>query len=356
MVTTLSPKLGWGVAGTGWVARDYAIPAILASSNGTLLALHDARPDALARAAVLAPGAAASASLAAFLGTPGLQAVYVATPNDAHRPLVEAAAQAGLAVLCEKPMASSAADAAAMLAACDAAEVLYATAFDQRFHPAHVRLAKLVRTGKLGQVTAVRVVYACWVPPGWAADNWRVARGRAGGGALIDLAPHGLDLAAMLLGQDVVTVAALGQAAVHDYADPTVEDGAMLLARTDGGVLVQLHVAYNCPETLPRRRLEVVGTKAQAVALDTMGQVAGGRLSLIDATDGTTYEVAVPDAERSPFVGQVEAFASCLLGGRAFPFPAAADLRLMRLIEQASAMAQPPQAGRAELAGVAGCR
>ena len=127
----------------------------------------------------------------------------------------------------------------------------------------------------------------------------------------------------------------------------------MLLARTAGGALVQLHVAYNCPETLPRRRLEVVGTKAQAVALDTMGQVAGGRLSLIDANDGEFHEVTVPDAARSPFVGQVEAFASCLLDRRAFPFAAAADLRLMRLVEQASAMAQPPPAPSAELAGVA---
>ncbi len=349
----MASELGWGVAGTGWVARDYVIPAILASSNGALLALHDADPAALARARALAPDAAAAASLETFLGTPGLQAVYVATPNDAHRPLVEAAARAGLAVLCEKPMATNAADAAAMVAACDAANVRYATAFDQRFHPAHAHLAKLIASGRLGRVVAVRIVYACWVPPGWAADNWRVARGRAGGGALIDLAPHGLDLAAMLLGQEIVAVSAMGQAMVHDYADPTIEDGAMLLARTADGTLVQLHVAYNCPETLPRRRLEVVGTVAQAVALDTMGQVAGGRLSLIDASDGVAHEVAVPDSDRSPFLGQVESFAHCLLHRGTFPFSAGADLRLMRLVERASAMAQPPSTRSAELAGVA---
>ena len=349
MVTFMAAKLGWGVAGTGWVARDYVIPAILASSNGALLALHDADPAALARAAALAPDAAAAASLAAFLATPGLQAVYVATPNDAHRPLVEAAARAGLAVLCEKPMAATAGDAAAMVAACAAAEVRYATAFDQRFHPAHACLAKLIAGGRLGRVTAIRVVYACWVPPEWAADNWRVARFRAGGGALIDLAPHGLDLAAMLLGQEIVAVSAMGQALVQDYADSTVEDGAMLLARTSGGALLQLHVAYNCPETLPRRRLEVVGTLAQAVALDTMGQVAGGRLTLIDAGDGTARDIVVPDAGRSPFLGQIEAFSYALLHDRAFRFSAEADLRLMRLVEQASAMAQP----HAQLAGVA---
>ncbi len=343
-------KLGWGVAGTGWVARDYVIPAILESGNGALVALHDADPAALARAAALAPRALAAESLEAFLATPGLQAVYVATPNDAHRPLVEAAARAGKAVLCEKPMATNARDAAAMVAACDAARVRYATAFDQRFHPAHVTLAKLVRGGRLGQVTAVRIVYACWLPPGWAADNWRVARGRAGGGALIDLAPHGLDLASMLLGQEIVAVAAMGQALVHQYEDRTVEDAAMLLARTAGGALVQLHVAYNCPETLLRRRLELVGTLGQAVAVDTMGQVGGGRVFLTDAGDGATREIAVPDAGRSPFRGQVEAFAYCELRRQGFPFSPEGDLRLMRLVEQASAMARPPGV---ELAGAA---
>ena len=343
-------KLGWGVAGTGWVARDYVIPAILESSNGTLVALHDADPIALARAAALAPQAAVAESLAAFLATPGLQTVYIATPNDSHRALVEAAARAGKAVLCEKPMATTAIDAAAMVAACEAAQVRYATAFDQRFHPAHVSLAKLIRGGRLGRVTAIRIVYACWVPPGWAADNWRVARERAGGGALIDLAPHGLDLAAMLLGHEVVAVAAMGQAMVHDYEDRSVEDGAMLLARTAGGALVQLHVAYNCPETLLRRRLEVVGTLGQAVAVDTMGQVGGGRLFLTDAGDGTTQEITVVDGGRSPFRGQVEAFAYCQLRGQEFPFSPQSDLRLMRLVEQASAMARPPGA---ELAGAA---
>ena len=154
----------------------------------------------------------------------------------------------------------------------------------------------------------------------------------------------------MLLGHEVVAVAAMGQAMVHDYEDRSVEDGAMLLARTAGGALVQLHVAYNCPETLLRRRLEVVGTLGQAVAVDTMGQVGGGRLFLTDAGDGTTQEITVVDGGRSPFRGQVEAFAYCQLRGQEFPFSPQSDLRLMRLVEQASAMARPPGA---ELAGAA---
>ena len=131
----------------------------------------------------------------------------------------------------------------------------YATAFDQRFHPAHEMLADLVAGGVLGTVTAVRIVYGCWVGPEWAADNWRVDRSRAGGGALIDLAPHGLDLAQMILAEGLLDVAALGQARVHDSRDPEVEDGALLIARSVRG-----HAgAAPRPPTTRARRCRVGG-------------------------------------------------------------------------------------------------
>ncbi len=324
--------VGWGIAGTGWVARDYVAPAIIASTNGCLLALHDR--DRAALDAMPHPEAVRSMDLDAFLATPGLEAVYVATPNHAHRALVEAAAARGLAVLCEKPMAANVTDAQAMVAACHRADVRYATAFDQRFHPAHQYAASLVRSAALGRIIAIRIVYACWLPPDWSADNWRVDRNRAGGGALIDLAPHGLDLCTMLLGDRIANVVALGQARVHDYADASVEDGAMLMARSEGGVLIQAHVAYNCPDALPRRRLEIIGTAAQLTAIDTMGQTPGGTLTLTDAGTGASRRIEVPQGDRSPFLSQVEAFAAHVRGAD-FPSSPQADLHLMRLVAKA---------------------
>ncbi len=333
----------WGIAGCGWVARDYVGPAIQASGNGRLAAVFD--PDPASRAlASERLGAVAHETMAGLVSTPGLGAIYVAAPNHAHRLLVEQAAAARIPVLCEKPMATTMADAQAMVDACSRAGVLYATAFDQRFHAAHRALAALVAAGRLGTVTAIRIVYACWLPADWsgdgaAADNWRIDPRRAGGGALFDLAPHGLDLSAYLLGEPLVDVLAMGQGRVHVYG---VEDGALLMARSRSGVLVEMHVAYNCPETLPRRRLEVVGTAGMAVATDTMGQTAGGTLDMIDAATGAAVPVPVPGAERSPFLNQVEAFAAAVASGRAFPFPPAQDLATMGLLLRAQAMAAPP--------------
>ena len=330
----------WGIAGCGWVARDYVGPAIVASANGRLAALHDISAASLDRAAVLFADAEPHADPARFFAA--IDAVYIASPNDAHRPLVEAAAAARVPVLCEKPMATTQADARAMVAACERPGVPYATAFDQRFHPAHQHLAGIVRSGRLGTVTAIRITYCCWVGPEFltegGGDNWRIDPARAGGGALMDLAPHGLDLASTLLGERITDVAAMGQSRVHGYA---VEDGALVIARTTSGVLVQLHVAYNCPETFPRRRLEVIGTAAQIVATDTMGQTPGGRLELTDAATGRTQSLDVPGADRSPFLNQVEAFADSLLTEQPFPFTAAHDLHIMDLVLRAQHQAMP---------------
>jgi predicted dehydrogenase len=315
----MAAALGWGIAGYGWVARDYVAPAIAAARNARLVAVCDPDPAARARA-----GVPAYAELARLLTEPGVEAVYVAAPNYLHRPLVETVAAAGKHVLCEKPMAARLADAEAMAAACRRAGVRYATAFDQRFHPAHRRARALIGEGGLGTVTAVRLVYACWVGPGWSADNWRVDPARAGGGAMIDLAPHGLDLIAFLLGEPVVEVQAFGQRRVHDYL---VEDGAMILGRSAAGVLLQMHVAYNCPETLPRRRLEVIGTGGQLTATDTMGQTAGGRLELIEAASGAARPVDYPASDLSPFVPLIEAFSA---GG---DDAVEADLHTMRLLD-----------------------
>ena len=295
---------GWGIAGWGWIARDHVAPAIAASVNGRLVATHDP---------------ALGTDLDAFLATPGLDGVYVAAPNHVHAELTEAAAAAGKHVLCEKPMATTLADAEAMVAACEGAGVRYGTAFNQRFHPAHERLRELIAGGALGTVTQARVKYACECPPWWGEGDWHFDPARAGGGALFDLAPHGLDLLGVLLGRELTRCVALHQRAVLGHE---VEDGAVIAADYDG-VLAVLQVSYAHPETLPRRELEVVGTGGLARARDTLGQDLGGVLELLDAADGAARAVGF-DAAGDPFRRQVEAFAA-----GDWPYAAKRDLRVM---------------------------
>ncbi|WP_238273628.1 MULTISPECIES: Gfo/Idh/MocA family oxidoreductase [Methylobacterium] len=305
----MSDAVGWGIVGYGWVARDYMAPGIRAAGH-RLVAVSD--PSADSRAAAEREGARAYAGIAGLIADAEVEAVYVASPNHLHREAVEALAAAGKPILCEKPMAAFLSDAEAMAEAVRASGVFYGTAFDQRHHPAHRAIRAAIAAGRLGTVTAVRIVYACWLGRDWTScpgqTNWRIDGAQAGGGALIDLAPHGIDLVDYLLGESISDIFALTQSRAQDYA---VDDGALLIGRTPSGVLANLHVAYNTPDALPRRRLEVVGTAGQLVALNTMGQTAGGHLAFTNGSDGASEDVPF-DRQASPFTEQVRAFGSAL--------------------------------------------
>lgn len=332
--------IGWGIIGFGWVAQDYMAPAIVTAGH-RLVAVADPDPAACAEAATF--GATVRGDAASLAADPAVDAVYVATPNHLHRPAAEIAAAAGKAVLCEKPIAATLLDAEALAAACRRAGVLFGTAFDQRHHPAHAAMRDAITAGRIGIPTAIRIVYSCWVGPDWSGprENWRVNGAKAGGGALMDLAPHGLDLVEFLLGEPILDLHALIQSRVQDYR---LDDGGMIVGRTRSGVLANLHVAYNCPEALGRRRLEVVGSTGQLTALNTMGQDPGGRVTLTDGFTGAGVELAIPDAGASPFVRQVQAFGAALRSGDGRAFSIERDLHTMRLLERAYGREDAPPA------------
>ena len=317
----------WGIVGFGWVASDHMAPAIAAAGHRLAVV---ADPSSGARAKAEAIGALAVENTAELIEQ-NPDAIYVATPNHLHLPPIMEAVSAGIPVLCEKPMAATLGDAEEIARA--VGKVLYGTAFDQRHHPAHRATAVEIADGAIGQVTAVRINYCCWVDPQWRPpgtrdgdSNWRADPLAAGGGAVMDLALHGLDLAQMLLGEPLARLHIDLQRRVHAYA---VDDGGMLSGRFDSGALFQAHVAYNCPEPLPRRRLEVIGDKGAIVAIDTMGQLAGGSAVLTCGRSGVARPI-VFDSERSPFEAQATAFAAAVQG-EAHDFSLERDIKLMRL-------------------------
>jgi predicted dehydrogenase len=107
----------------------------------------------------------------------------------------------------------------------------------------------------------------------------------------------------------------------------------MLSGRTASGVLFQSHVAYNCAEVLPRRRLEVLGEHGLLVAIDTMGQTAGGTLTRRCGRSGEETALSF-DTATSPFAAQAVAFMVAARGGP-HDFSMPRDLALMRLFDRA---------------------
>ena len=124
-------------------------------------------------------------------------------PNDTHADPCIAAAQAGKHILCEKPLARTAKEAAAMLEAVTKAGVKHAVAFNYRFVPAIRQAKMLIESGALGQIYHFRAVYLQeWIMPHYNTPHiWRLDKSVAGSGALGDLGAHIIDLGRFLVGE-----------------------------------------------------------------------------------------------------------------------------------------------------------
>jgi xylose dehydrogenase (NAD/NADP) len=192
-------KLGWGVLGAAQIAINRMIPAINKSRNGRVVAIASRDLDKARAAARDLDIPKAYGAYQALLEDPDVSAVYIPLPNSLHREWTIRAAEAGKHVLCEKPLALSAAEAEEMLAACKAHGVCLMEAFMYRFHPRTQEAARLVREGAVGAVRLVRASFSSRVT---SPTNIRL-NANLGGGALLDSACYGVNVCRMILGEPV---------------------------------------------------------------------------------------------------------------------------------------------------------
>jgi len=189
--------LGWGIIGCGDVVRRKSGPSFRHAARSRVVAvmrrdLAQAQQYAAAEGVPLATDNADE-----LLAHTDVDVVYVATPPAAHGKYVRAAAAAGKPVLVEKPMATNAAEARAMVEACRAAGVELFVAYYRRFHPHLLKMRQLLRSGALGDVVTAEIDIA--LPPP-ADAGWREDAATGGGGMFVDVGAHRLDAMVSLLG------------------------------------------------------------------------------------------------------------------------------------------------------------
>ena len=195
-----------------------------------------------------------------------VDAVVVTSDNKHHAPYGEAAARAGRHILCEKPLVTSADEAARLLGAVDEAGVKLMTAFPCRYSPSWPRLKERVRAGDIGRVVAV-----CATNRGTCPHGWFVEPERSGGGAMIDHVVHVADLLWDLLGESPARVQA--QIGNRMYGQPW-EDTAMLTLEFPSGVFATLDSSWSRPssfKTWGDVTMNVVG-ESGVIELDMFNQ------------------------------------------------------------------------------------
>ncbi len=221
--------LKWGVLGPGSVAQRRAMPAIHKAAGAELHALFSR--DA-ARAKQLATEHDATIgynSIDDLLSDSELDAIYVSTPVNLHCEQVIAAAERGLHVLCDKPMARTPQECEQMIAACEANDVHLQVCFLFRFHSCFQQIRAWVDENRLGKIVHGRMPFLKKYL--LTADEWRAQPDQGGGGCLMDLGPHSVDLLRYIIGE-VTDVTAFCNTAIHNYQ--VEETGGILMQFQNG--------------------------------------------------------------------------------------------------------------------------
>jgi len=257
-----SRKIRIAVVGAGHVAQVAHIPAWKSHPDVELAAIVD---DDVVRVRHVARQFGFKTwhrDFSRMLKDADVNAVDICTPNYLHAPMVIAALRSGRDVLCEKPLARSAAEAQKMVDASDKYGRMLMVAMNNRFREDVSTLHRLIKAGELGDV---QVVKAGWQRKSmeWKDRVWFTEKGKAGGGALLDLGTPLMDLAIWMshLRRPVSTsCAAYGKKGRNG-----VEDSACALVRFAGGASLMLDVNWNLREKTDRTYLNVFGSKGAAM-------------------------------------------------------------------------------------------
>lgn len=191
-----SGPVRWGILGTGRVAADFAV-GLRSVPNAQLAAVGSRAQATAERFAAAFPGARAHGSYAALVADAGVDVVYVATPHSRHKEDALLVLGAGKALLCEKPFATSAAEAEEIVRAARQAGLFCMEAMWMRFMPAMLKAQELVRSGAIGEL---RMLTADFGAPADPDPAHRFFNPALGGGALLDRGIYPLSLAHQLFG------------------------------------------------------------------------------------------------------------------------------------------------------------
>jgi predicted dehydrogenase len=248
--------VGFGIIGCGVVAPTHAV-ALDAIENVRLLAAADSMAPRAENFCKEFSVPKACRDYRELLDNPDIQAVCVCTPHHAHASVAIEAARAGKHVLVEKPMATTLADADAVIRACEEANVRLGVVFQHRFDPASRYVKQLLQEGVLGK-PVLGGVHVLWFRTSdyYDSQSWRGRWETAGGGVLINQAIHAVDILCWLMGP-VVRVAGYCNACVHPIE---VEDTAAAALYFENGALGVIQASTTTYPQTPER-VELAGSQ-----------------------------------------------------------------------------------------------
>jgi predicted dehydrogenase len=264
-------KIKWGVLGSGGIARRRTIPEGIAyAKNAVLSSVYDLNSEV--NSTVAKEFKTTAAQSVEDLIKADIDAVYIASPANMHMVHALACADGKKHILCEKPLGMTVGEAEKMIEACKQNGVLLGTALMMRFLSQHQVALKLITEGKLGKPVFGRAQLSCWYPP--IEDAWRQDPKTGGGGSLMDMGSHCIDLLEMFFGK-IESVSCFINNNVHSYKS---EDSAIVSLFFENGALGSIDTYFCIPDNSSKNVLELYGSKGSILAKGTIGQGSSGQM------------------------------------------------------------------------------
>jgi predicted dehydrogenase len=314
----------WGILSTANIGVRKVIPATQKAERCEVVAIASRDGERAARTAAELGIPRAHEGYDSLLSDPDVDAVYIPLPNSEHAAWTIAAARAGKHVLCEKPLAMTAAEAEEMVRACANEGVLLMEAFMYRLHPSWEAARDLVASGRIGRVRAVQSWFSYFNDdPG----NIRNVP-ELGGGALYDIGCYCINLSRMLFGGEPTGIEA---SVTHDATGTDVLTSAILAFDDDVAV-------FTCSTRAePDQRVHIYGTEGR-ISIGIPFNIPPDRPAQITVTAGGDPPVS-PDSETLTFAAadeytiQAERFANAVLDGRPLAIPPEDAIGNLRVID-----------------------
>ena len=305
-----SQRVGFAVVALGRLTVEQIIPAFAQTKKCKLAALVSGSPDKLkaigAQCGLPAESLYSYDDFERIAQNDAVKVIYIVLPNSMHKDFVLRSARIKKHILCEKPMATSIADAKEMIAVCREAAIKLMIAYRCRYQPHHLEIIKRAQSGAYGPIKLIEAINA---QNQGDPSQWRLKKALAGGGALPDVGIYCLNAARAVTGEEPVEVTAQMHSTAGDPRFREVEESVTWLMRFPSGALANLSTSYG----IHRASSMTVNCDGGGLLLENAFPYKAQRLHIISAVEGKETDTTVQIAAKDHFALEMDHMADCVL-------------------------------------------
>lgn len=323
----MNKKTGWAIVGLSKLVMDEVLPAFNLCKHAKLVALvsgDDEKATDVAKQYDLHEKAIYNYdNFDEIKDNDEIDIVYIVLPNSQHKEFTVRAARAGKHVLCEKPMATSADDAQAMIDACRKANKKLMIAYRIQYEPKNRRMMQWVRNEKFGRVRLLEGFNGMNVDD---PEQWRLKKSLSGGGPLVDVGVYCINTFRFLLGEEPESVFAMSYATPGDERFEEVEESIMFQLRFPSGVIANAGTSYSVHAS---SRYRCLADKNVWFGMDPAFPYNDLKIQLSEGAPNEESEVH----EQNQFALQLDHMSLCVINNETPYTPGEEGLQDQKIIE-----------------------